>query len=373
MPKSRLYLFFLSIFLLSTGFGIMTPAVPIYAALEFHANQWELGLLGALAALPYIFAPTIFGKFSDSLGRRPLIFAGLSVYLGTSLLYMMASSMLSLAALRLLEGLSFSLIWPAAEAYVGDNSSGRSRAGVVGAYSVAWSAGYMVGPFVYGGLVSIIGLRNSFIMPAMFMASSLALLVFTKGDHTTSGEKRQETLAPSKIVFPVILYTMIMWGFASLSFFFLFPEYSSGYGVSTPVIAYLVGIACMARTLVFLFYNKLIKILMEKIVPFGMLLLSFAMIVSWGLPNNYGFIISVVLLGLSLGLIYAYSLVYVLNKPAKGLNAGLFESSIGIGQFIGPISMGFLGFSISPGFPYLFLGILAAASILLTLMAIRHA
>lgn len=372
MPRRGLYLFFLSIFLLSTGFGIMTPAVPIYAAMIFHANQLELGLLGALAALPYIFAPTIFGKFSDSLGRRPLIFAGLSVYLGTSLLYMMASSMLSLAALRLLEGLSFALIWPAAEAYVGDKSSGRSRTGVVGAYSVAWSAGYMVGPFVYGGLVSIIGLRNSFIMPAMFMAASLALLFLAKGDRTRM-EERQEPLAPPKMAFPVILYTMVMWGFASLSFFFLFPQYSSGYGISTPVIAYLVGIACMARTLVFLFYNKLTKIMMKKIVPFGMLLLSFAMIVSWGFPNIYGFTISVMLLGLSLGLIYAYSLVYVLNKPAKGLNAGLFESSIGIGQFIGPLAMGFLGFSISPGFPYLFLGILAATSILLTLVPIRHA
>jgi len=372
MPGKKLYLFFLSIFLLSTGFGIMTPAVPIYAAMVFHANQWELGLLGALAALPYIFAPTIFGKFSDSLGRRPLIFVGLSLYFGTSLLYMMASSVLSLAALRLLEGLSFSLIWPAAEAYVGDNSSGRSRAGVVGTYCVAWSAGYMVGPFIYGGLVSIIGLRNSFIMPAMFMAASLALMVFARGDGT-SREERQETLAPSKMAFPVILYTMIIWGFASLSFFFLFPGYSSGYGISTPVIAYLVGMACMARTIVFLFYNQLTKILTEKIVPFGMLLLSFAMIVSWGLPNIYGFMISVTLLGLSLGLIYAYSLVYALNRPAKGLNAGLFESSIGIGQFIGPISMGFLGFSISPGFPYLFLGIMAAASILLTFAAIRRA
>jgi DHA1 family multidrug resistance protein-like MFS transporter len=372
MPGKGLYLFFLSIFLLSTGFGVMIPAVPLYAALVFHANQWELGLLGALAALPYIFAPTIFGKFSDRLGRKPLIFVGLSVYLVTSLLYMTASSVLSLAALRLLEGLSFSLIWPAAEAYVGDNSSGRSRAEIVGKYSVAWSAGYMVGPFIYGGLVSIIGLRNSFIMPAMFMAASLAILVFTKGNSITK-EEQQETLTSSKMVFPVVLYTMVIWGFASLSFFFLFPGYSHGYGISTPIIAYLVGIACMARTLVFLFYNKLTKSLMGKIVPLGMLLLSFAMIVAWGLTNIYGFMASVMLLGLSLGLIYAYSLVYVLNRPAKGLNAGLFESSIGIGEFIGPLSMGFLGFSISPSFPYLFLGVLAAASILLTLLAIRHA
>jgi MFS family permease len=73
-----------------------------------------------------------------------------------------------------------------------------------------------------------------------------------------------------------------------------------------------------------------------------------------------------------LGFLYAYSLVYMLNKPARGLYAGLFESSIGAGELIGPLMMGYVGFSIAPSFPYLILGIIGAVSILLTIKGIKN-
>ncbi|HPC28308.1 MAG TPA: hypothetical protein PKX17_06235, partial [Candidatus Methanomethylicus sp.] len=103
----------------------------------------------------------------------------------------------------------------------------------------------------------------------------------------------------------------------------------------------------------------------------GMMALSASMFLSWLAPSAVGFAASVALLGLALGLLYAYSLAFVLNKPAKGFYAGLFESAIGIGELIGPMLMGYIGFISAPSSPYLLLAILAAISAVLTMRAMR--
>ena len=370
MPKPALFRFIIAIFLLSTGFGIMTPAVPLYASVNFSVNEWQLGLLGTLAAVPYIFAPAFFGRLSDSVGRRLLIMGGLSLYIITSISYAFASSIIELAVLRIFEGISFALIWPSAEAFLADHTLREERSAAIGLYSVSWSSGYMVGPFIMGALVSFTGIAYSFILTAILMALSLCLMLMNKSDHAPK-QYTEEIEEKSSIRFPVVFYTMIIWGFAVLAFFFIFPDYARGSGISLPLIGYLVGLAGLFRTLVFVFNNRIAGALKNRMVPVGMALLSLSMFVAWGAPSIYGFIICVALLGLSFGLIYAYSLGHILNKPAKGLYAGLFESSIGVGELAGPLTMGYLGFSLYPSFPFLFLALIGAGSIAVTAKIVK--
>ncbi len=63
----------------STAFGIMSPAVPLYAKLSLNANDWELGMLGAVMAIPYVIGSILFGRVSDRLGRKPLLAGGLAL------------------------------------------------------------------------------------------------------------------------------------------------------------------------------------------------------------------------------------------------------------------------------------------------------
>jgi DHA1 family multidrug resistance protein-like MFS transporter len=369
--KQPLYRFFLAIFLLSTGFGIMVPAVPLYATLHFSLNDWWLGILGALSSAPYILAPAIFGRLSDRVGRRPLIFAGLSLYVVISILYASSSSILEVAVLRVMEGISFSLIWPSAEAFVGDNTSSESRFKILGIYCVSWSAGYTVGPFIMGVLVALTTLASSFVATALFMVSSIIVLSTVKA---TNAKRRVETVEPDPVDapgtrLPAIIYTMIVWGFAIQSFYFLFPSYANSNGISPSMIGYLVGLMGLFRTSIFYFNGKLFPALRERMIPAGMLMLALSMFSSWIAPNVYGFILSTSLLGIFLGLSYSYSLCQMLNRPARGLYAGLFESSIGMGELVGPLAMGYLGFIFYPSFPYLSLGIVGLISIIVVLVA----
>lgn len=360
--------FYIGIFSISVGFGIMTPAVPLLATLKFSANDWELGTLGTLVALPYVVAPFLFGRMSDRVGRRPLILFGIFVYLITSSLYITSSGLLQIALLRILEGLAFSMIWPSTEAFVGDVTNGSSRNRAVGLYSVAWSSGYMIGSFLMGGIVSFVDITFVFMVTSLTMVIGIGSFFPMRVQSSNSEDLPAKN--PPRSLLLAVFYIMLVWGFSVLSFFFLFPSYATKNGINPSLIGYLVGTAGLVRTLVFLFYSRIIAFTGKNTIPLGMLSLSASMLISWIEPSPLGFAISVSLLGLSLGLLYAHSLVYMLSLPSKGLHAGILESSIGLGELIGPIIMGSLAFVVSPSFPYLCLSLLGGASTVVTFLFI---
>ena len=362
--------FFVTVAIFSTGFGIMTPAVPIYAGAIASANALELGLLGAFTAVPYIFLPAVFGKISDRIGRKPPLIGGLLLYAAACVMYAQSTTFLQLSILRVLEGVCFSAVWPSAEAFVGDKSDGISRSALVGMYSVSWSFGYMAGPIVLGAVIPYTDIHNAFYGVALFMAAGASMVAAIRMPQVP--KQPSEATAPTGVSgMPLIIYVMIMWGFATLSFLFLFPSYAAIAGLTASLISYLVGITSLVRTLVFVFYRRILSILGRSTIGLGMIALSASMLFSWAAPSAAGFAASVALLGLALGLLYAHSLAFVLNKPAKGFYAGLFESAIGIGELIGPMLMGYIGFISAPSSPYLLLAILAAISAVLTLRAMR--
>ncbi|HRR53714.1 MAG TPA: MFS transporter [Candidatus Methanomethylicus sp.] len=362
--------FFVTVAIFSTGFGIMTPAVPIYAGAIASANALELGLLGAFTAVPYIFLPAVFGKISDRIGRKPPLIGGLLLYAAACVIYAQSTTILQLSILRVLEGVCFSAVWPSAEAFVGDKSDGIGRSALVGMYSVSWSFGYMAGPIVLGLIIPYTDIHNAFYGVALFMAAGASMVAAIRMPQVP--KQPSEVAAPTGIGgMPLIICVMIMWGFATLSFLFLFPSYAAIAGLTASLISYLVGITSLVRTLVFIFYRRILSILGRSTIGLGMMALSASMFLSWLAPSAVGFAASVALLGLALGLLYAYSLAFVLNKPAKGFYAGLFESAIGIGELIGPMLMGYIGFISAPSSPYLLLAILAAISAVLTMRAMR--
>ena len=356
------YLLFVAIFAMSIGFGIMTPAVSLYSVLSFGVNEWELGVLGALTSLPYAVGPAFFGRYSDRVGRKPLILLGVCMYGGVSLAYVIASGFAFLAILRILEGICFSLIWPVSEAWVGDLSNASGRGRLIGNFSVAWSAGYMLGPFLLGIMVTYTNIAYSFLLAASLVLASVPILLRVKG----SGEKMAGPEGSGKgegsIPTVAVLFAMVVWGVSQLAYFFLLPSYTLEIGFPAAYSSYLIGTVALFRTIVFIAYPRLVVKLNGWMLPIGTLLLSASMLVTWAAGDVALFALASCMLGLAFGMIYSFSLGHILDRPAKGLYAGLFESAIGIGQIAGPLSMGYIGFAISPSSPYLAMGLLGAAS-----------
>ncbi|MDI9644984.1 MAG: MFS transporter [Candidatus Verstraetearchaeota archaeon] len=355
--------FYLSVGVFSTAFGIMSPAVPLYASEVLQANEWTLGVLGAVMALPYIAGAAVFGRFSDRIGRKPLMVLGLVLYVAVTLSYISCSEFVIFGLLRCLEGLAFSMVWPSAEAYVGDRGGASSMGERVGCYSVSWSSGYTAGPFLMGAVLSLDGLQSAFLATILLVVAGLLLVLTVKMPPVElEGRVDKDGVVNGK-GFLSTLYLMVVWGFAMLSFYFLFPPYAVGLGIPAPIVGYMVGCASGMRTLSFLVYERFLR---RNSVVAGVIAMMTSMLLGWALPGMVGFFIMAALFGVSLGMLYAHALGRMLDQPSRGLGAGLFEASIGFGQFLGPIVMGYVGFTFGSGAIFLVLSLIAAVSIPVT-------
>jgi len=139
--------------------ALFTAAVE--ATIVATALPQIVGKLGGLSWYTWVFsgflltqASTIlvFGKLADLYGRRPVLIAGMAVFLVGSTLCGFAWSMPALIAFRLLQGLGAGSIQPVAMTIVGDLYTPQERPHVQGWLSSVWGFAAIVGPLA-GGLI----------------------------------------------------------------------------------------------------------------------------------------------------------------------------------------------------------------------------
>ncbi len=151
MKRSPLVIILVTIFIDLLGFGLVIPLLSVYAE-ELHATGWQIGLLtGIFSLMQFLFAP-IWGKLSDRIGRRPVIFISLAgSVLGYALLAFANSFWLLLIA-RTVDGISGATVG-VAQAYVADVTTPENRAKGMGLIGAAFGLGFTFGPAL-GGLLS---------------------------------------------------------------------------------------------------------------------------------------------------------------------------------------------------------------------------
>lgn len=120
----------------------------------------------------------IYGKLSDQLGRKPILFFGLGVFLIGSILSGLSSTMLQLILFRAFQGLGAGALIPIASAVVGDLFPPRERAKWMGITSSAYGVAVIVGPILGGWLTDNASWRWVFYVNVPFGLVVLALLIF---------------------------------------------------------------------------------------------------------------------------------------------------------------------------------------------------
>ncbi|MGN5733955.1 MFS transporter [Arthrobacter psychrochitiniphilus] len=118
--------------------------------------------LGGFASFPWLFSVyllaqavtvPVYAKLSDTLGRKPVILAGISIFMAGSILAGFAWSMPVLIACRVVQGLGAGAIQPATTTIAGDIYSVEERAKAQGYLSGVWAVAAVLGPAI-GGLFS---------------------------------------------------------------------------------------------------------------------------------------------------------------------------------------------------------------------------
>ena len=186
---SRHHLAILILALMSVGIG-QSLVFAILAPLgrEVQLNELQITSIIASSALIFGVASTFWGRFSDRVGRKPVIIIGLAGYtigtlLFTSVFYaglLGVLSGLSLYFVALLvrgaQALIMSATSPACAAYAADHTNRERRTGTMAKLGTANSMGMILGPAVSGALATFGLLAPLYFAAAL--AASAALLVW---------------------------------------------------------------------------------------------------------------------------------------------------------------------------------------------------
>jgi MFS transporter, DHA1 family, multidrug resistance protein len=182
----KLFALSLSIALAMSGVGIIIPVVPSHierlglASASSAQVALHVSLLAAGYALMQLLLAPLWGRLSDSLGRRPLLAIGLIGFAVGQALCGLATSLWTLYAIRLGTGIFSAAIIPAAFAFVADTTSDEDRTRGMAQLSAAAGIGFVIGPAI-GGLLggielSAIGLPIANFSLPFFAAAGCALL-----------------------------------------------------------------------------------------------------------------------------------------------------------------------------------------------------
>lgn len=157
--RKHLFVLLACLFVVMIGFGITLPVLPFYVeriALEAGAAQESIVLhvtllTGVYSLMQLVFAP-LWGRWSDRIGRRPLILIGIAGYVVAQVMFGLSTSLWLLYAARIVGGILSSATLPASAAYVVDMTTKEERGRGMAWLGTAASLGVVVGPALGGSL-----------------------------------------------------------------------------------------------------------------------------------------------------------------------------------------------------------------------------
>jgi len=326
-------------------FSIYYLAAPLLL-IDLKANPIQLGLVGTLASSIHMGMAHLMGHFSDLLGRRPLIIAAPLIFLTTCLLMTQVSSVSTILALSVLNGLALSIYWPSLQAWIADHPTGTGTgvlARDIGTFNLSWTAATLTGPIFSGFLYSLYPRLPFFAGAAM--ALTLFTLVFTSVHE--SGLSREEKAPPANIETPSrrrhFLYAAWIANFTSWFVMgntrYQFPKLARELNIPPQTIGLLLGFVGLALFMGFFVLRRTDRWLFSKGYLFGAQFSAIAGILLISVSSRpVLFALAFVMFGFSCSLTYYSSLYYAVQLlKKKGRGTGLHESILGGGAVLGPI------------------------------------
>jgi len=163
----------LMIALSSVSIQIFLPALPAVQA-YFDVSASEVQLTVSLPLMAIAIGTLFWGVLSDRYGRRPMILAGLVMFLVGNLLCIIASSLDALIAGRLLQAFGGAACVVISRAIVRDIYGREKAAAALASLIAVMVLAPMLAPTLGGIIVDTFGWRGNFVFIAVFVVFLLA-------------------------------------------------------------------------------------------------------------------------------------------------------------------------------------------------------
>jgi MFS family permease len=336
--------------------------IPIYSVLlpllayNLGASGFEIGLVGGVVNAVYCFMPLVMGRIADRGGIRKLFVTSSFVILSVvSISYVFVQNPVVLIVTRVFEGIGWAMLWPAIESAIRDSMPDGKKA--LSIFNFTWSGAAAVGPLVGLALIFFTTVRDAFVVTSAIM---LATFVLNLAPLRT--EKSQSVVSPyppptstvstyqpdSGFGAKLFLPSMALAAVSSGVLYTFMGAYAKSIDLSAAIVWLATFMFGFARFLVYVLSVRerfrsvvLNREKRTRNVVLTLVIMSISSLLI--LIHDASGAIYIVVYGVAGA---GYSIVYAISQavmiaeahPAKvGRRAGMFESSIGIGQFLGPV------------------------------------
>jgi len=385
--SSRMVTILFTLFIIALGYGVILPILPFYterlalgSGASFEEITYHIGFLTSVYPFFQMFFAPLWGRWSDRIGRRPLIIIGVLGFIVMQVLIGLSTSIWMLYLARIVGGIFTSAVIPVSYALVSDLTTKDNRANGIAFAGTAYSLGIVAGPFI-GGVLSQSNfhlnfkfghfLINDYSVPFFFLAFiGVILMGFVWKGLKESGGNQKSKIEQNSDPMNWLEMVQNLLPLLMLSFFYqvtltlfeaVFSIYSKnelqfdaisiGYGfmICALVMALLQPIAVSKRMKDKISWTNQI-ILGFLIFGSGILMLLLAnqltlVLITIGfLATGGAFIIPNITSRISIN-----------GDKSSGSALGIQKSTDSLGQVIGPILGSWL-FTINGSFPYLLTG-----------------
>ena len=159
-------------FVVWAGFGAILPYLPVFLQEEAEAPVWLIGVVAAAYYVGSFAFSAPLGRLSDSIGRKPVIVAGVALYAVATLLFVTTTHPGWFIFFRLLEGIGAAAVTPAGQALVAELSTESSRSRAYGWLTTAQFGGLVAGPMLAWPLYSLGGGEGKWAFYTIFLFGS---------------------------------------------------------------------------------------------------------------------------------------------------------------------------------------------------------
>lgn len=344
-------------FFVAIGFGIVIPAIPIFAR-SFGVSAFAASSVVSIFALMRFASSPISGKLVDRFGERQVLFSGLLIVSISSLLAGLSNNFLQLILWRGAGGLGSAMFTVSAFSLILRLAKPNQRGRAVSAFNGGFLIGGLAGPAV-GGIVISISLRAPFFVYAISLLFAAATAFFMLRNAPLNEIEKDGVNESKEGIFEFIKALKIQPYAAALSV-----NLATGfisYGMRSAILPIFVVEGLLQRPSLIavgflvtsvtqaLFLSLAGRTTDDKgrrpamILGTSTMLLAVVMLIIF--PNVYGFLLSMAIGGIAAAYMGAAPAAVVGdvigNKKSGSLIAG-FQMTTDFGSIVGPLVAGFL-------------------------------
>ncbi len=168
---------------LYVGYGAFLGFFPPYAK-GMGLNDAQIAFVMGAQLATTMLAKPLSGRFSDRLGRKPMILGGLTLCAVTLPVIPALTSFWWLLPVSAAFGLGVAIVTPSTTALVADLVKAGRMGSAMGVFGTIWDSGEATGPILAGFLIASLSYRPAFSVIAALMAAMAVLFLVAVKDPT---------------------------------------------------------------------------------------------------------------------------------------------------------------------------------------------